>query len=97
MAECGRAVAVLYLSPVSASCAASAIHWPMQVSGEDRAERALRRGQKIRTRLGGSIFVVDPFPEKPKRMRWATYGRLLEQANDSELERLKALGILHGV
>jgi hypothetical protein len=32
MAECGRAVAVLYLSPVSASCAASAIHWPMQVS-----------------------------------------------------------------
>jgi hypothetical protein len=25
-------------------------------------------------------------------MRWATYGRLIEQANEAELERLKALG-----
>jgi hypothetical protein len=41
---------------------------------------------------GGSTFVMDPFPEKPKRMRWATYGRLIEQANEAELERLKALG-----
>src|SRR5229473_498352 len=59
---------------------------------EGRAERALRRGQKIRTRLGGSPFVIDPFPEKPKRMRWATYGRLIEKADEAELERLKALG-----
>ena len=36
------------------------------------------------------------FPEKPKRMRWATYGRLIEKANEAELERLKALGILYG-
>ncbi len=25
-------------------------------------------------------------------MRWATYGRLIEKANEAELERLKALG-----
>jgi hypothetical protein len=29
-------------------------------------------------------------------MRWATYGRLMEKANEAELERLKALVILHG-
>ena len=36
------------------------------------------------------------FPEKPKRMRWATYGRLIEKANEAELERLKALGMDNG-
>ena len=60
---------------------------------QGRAERALRRGQKIGLRLGGSTFVADPFPEKPKGMRWATYGRLMEKADEAELERLKALGI----
>jgi hypothetical protein len=28
-------------------------------------------------------------------MRWATYGRLIEKANEAELERLKALGMDH--
>jgi hypothetical protein len=44
----------------------------------------------------GVTFVIDPFPEKPKPMRWATYGRLIEKANEAELERLKALGMDHG-
>jgi hypothetical protein len=87
----GRAAAVLYLSGLRFLCRhCHSLAYASQREG--RAERALRRGQKIRTRLGGSTFVVDPFPEKPKRMRWATYGRLLEQANEAELERLKALG-----
>jgi hypothetical protein len=36
----------------------------------------------IRTRL------VRPLPEKPSRMRWATYQRLIEKANQAERERL---------
>jgi hypothetical protein len=91
MAECGRTVAVLYRSGLRFLCRhCHSLAYASQRAG--RAERALRRGQKIRTRLGGSPFVIDPFPAKPKRMRWATYGRLLEQANEAELERLKALG-----
>ena len=91
MAECGRAVAVLYLSGLRFLCRhCHSLAYASQREG--RAKRALRRGRKIRTRLGGSTFVIDPFPEKPKRMRWATYGRLIEQANEAELERLKALG-----
>ena len=90
-AECGRAVAVLYLSGLRFLCRhCHSLAYASQPEGS--AERALRRGQKIRTRLGGSTFVTDPFPEKPKRMRRATYGRLIEKANEAELERLKALG-----
>jgi len=78
--------------PASASCAAIAIHSPMQVS--ERVElnvlyAGVRRFARDRE---GVTFVIDPFPEKPKRMRWATYGRLIEQANEAELEQLKALG-----
>jgi hypothetical protein len=91
MAECGRAVAVLYLCGLRFLCRhCHSLAYASQREG--RAERALRRSQKIRTRLGGSAFVMDPFPEKPRRMRWATYGRLIEQANEAELEQLKALG-----
>jgi hypothetical protein len=87
MAECGRAVAVLYLSGLHFLCRrCHSLAYTSQREG--RAKRALRRGQKIRKRLGGSTFVVDPFPEKPRRMRWATYGRLIEKANEAELERL---------
>src|SRR5216684_3979686 len=89
MAECGRAVAVLHLSGLRFLCRhCRSLAYASQREG--RAERALRRGQKIRTRLGGSPFVTDPFPEKPKRMRWATYGRLIEKANEAELEQIKA-------
>ena len=60
-----------------------------QVSGRVKLEALCAGGQKIRTRLGGSTFVIDPFPEKPKRMRWASYGRPIEKADGAQLERLK--------
>ena len=31
---------------------------------------------------------MKPLPEKPSRMRWATYQRLIEKANHAEQERL---------
>ena len=41
-------------------------------------ERAVNEADKLRARVGGSrgAFDEDPFPPKPKRMRWATYNRL---------------------
>jgi len=39
--------------------------------------RAQRRAQNIRRRLGARGNSLDaPFPAKPPRMRWTTYGRL---------------------
>jgi hypothetical protein len=39
---------------------------------------ALRRARKLRLRLGGDP-ADDEYPDKPLRMRWATYNRLLDK------------------
>jgi hypothetical protein len=41
-------------------------------------DRALRRARKLRLRLGGDP-ADDEYPDKPPRMRWATYNRLIER------------------
>ena len=42
------------------------------------------RTQYIRTSLGGSPSLAEPFPEKPKGMWWRTYWRLREEAQEAE-------------
>jgi hypothetical protein len=46
--------------------------------------RGISQAQKIRTRLGGSANLCEPFPQKPKRMHWRTYLRLRERAEAAE-------------
>jgi len=41
-------------------------------------DRALRRARKLRLRLGGDP-ADDEYPDKPPRMRWATYNRLMDR------------------
>lgn len=50
-----------------------------QSQREDAPWRAARKARKIRRRLGGSPNLCVPFPDKPPRMRWATYFRLEQQ------------------
>src|SRR5262249_19186094 len=45
---------------------------------ETKFDRALRRARKLRLRLGGDL-ADDEYPDKPSRMRWATYNRLLDK------------------
>ena len=40
--------------------------------------------QKIRERLGGSVYFADEFPAKPKGMHWKRYSRLWEQHEDAK-------------
>ena len=54
--------------------------YPSQL--EQPGDRKLRRAQAIRTRLGSSASTLDPFPAKPKGMRWTTYWRLKSKALD---------------
>lgn len=42
---------------------------------------ALIRAQRIRTRLGGSANMCEPFPPKPPRMHWRTYYDLQNRHN----------------
>jgi hypothetical protein len=52
---------------------------------ESRGDRARRRVNKIRQRLGGDIDIAAQFPRKPKGMWWQTYERLRKQAFEAEM------------
>ena len=45
---------------------------------ETKFDRALRRARKLRLRLGGDR-TDDEYPDKPPRMRWATYNRRMDK------------------
>jgi hypothetical protein len=80
---CGRRAAVLYGAGELFACRrcyglayASQQETPMH--------RGIGQAQKIRTRLGGSANLCEPFPEKPTRMHWRTYLRLRARAEAAE-------------
>lgn len=55
-----------------------------QSQREQPHERALRRANNIRMRLGGGPGVLSPFPEKPKGMHWRSYERQRQRAAKAE-------------
>ena len=64
--------------------------------GQNSAQRAMQRADKIANRLhdmwGGKTKAEYDFPPKPKRMRWTTYQRLLDQYD--ELQNRWAIGMM---
>jgi hypothetical protein len=42
---------------------------------EGARDRAYRRARKARDKIGGSMNLSLPLPQKPKWMRWQTYDR----------------------
>lgn len=59
---------------------------------EQRHDRILRRFFKRRQNLGGFGGTYEPFPAKPKWMRWATYWRLHEK-DCRDLERIEGYSL----
>src|SRR5262245_740410 len=65
---------------------------------ETKYDRAIRRARKLYHRLGGDP-ADDDYPDKPKRMRWTTYNRLMDKlvaADEVTAERLAQYAALLG-
>jgi hypothetical protein len=65
-----------------------------QSQREQPFERALRRVNKIRLRLGGDPGMLSPLPEKPKGTHWRTFARMLHQVRRAEGLATEHLAIL---
>jgi hypothetical protein len=68
-------------------------HTSQSESGRDRA---VRRADKIRQRLGGDPDISAPFPKKPKGMWRQTYQQLCEQAFGAKMEADEAFALSVG-
>lgn len=82
--DCQRRATLLYLSRDRFSCR-TCLRLVYAVCREQSHERARRRAQAIRLRLGGTASLLDPFPSRPKGMFRHTYDRLRERALAAEI------------
>ena len=51
----------------------------------------MRRAQKIRMYLGGSANMLEPLPERPKRMHHDTYMKLFWKHHEADMEHLAGM------
>jgi hypothetical protein len=83
---------------VSTACVASRHAYELAYASqrETKYDRALRRARKLRLGLGADP-ADDEYPDKPLRMRWATYNRLMDRliaadaVTDERLKTAKAI------
>jgi hypothetical protein len=92
--RCGKRVAILYAGAAGFECRhCSRLAYASQY--ENPALRALRHAKKIRARLGTDLTLWDPLPDKPERMHWRTYFRLLlasQQAKRNARDAFASIG-----
>jgi hypothetical protein len=95
--NCKRRVAKLHLSRRYFLCRhCNQLAYASQY--EQTWQRALRRANKLKQRLGIDVGIAEPFPEKPKGMWVRTYACLLDEilqaeilANEAQTNRFKRL------
>jgi hypothetical protein len=67
--NCGRRVAKLFLRDGAVLMCRHCCGLAYASQAENPWHRAISRAQKARIRLGGSANLLEPFPEKPRRMQ----------------------------
>jgi hypothetical protein len=95
--DCGRRIVKLHLSRRYFLCR-RCNHLAYASQYEQPRQRALRRVNKLRERLGIGVGIAEPLPDKPKGMWARTYGCLLNEilqaeilANEAQANRFKRL------
>jgi hypothetical protein len=89
-AGCGRRAAILY-GPGRYFLCRRCYDLVYESQRDNKMYRALHRAQAIRERLGGSVNMMEPFPEKPKEMHHDTYMRLFWEHHEAEMEQLMGM------
>ena len=79
-AGCGRRVAILYRGGIFACRHCYRLAYPCQREIDD--DRAARRADTIRRRLGWEPGILNDEGGKPKGMHWRTFERLHAEQND---------------
>jgi len=74
---CGRRVAVLFGGSIFACRHCHKLAYQCQRETDD--DRAMRRADTIRRRLGWKVGIANPIGAKPKGMHWRTFHRLLTE------------------
>ncbi|MFO1371429.1 MAG: hypothetical protein U1F42_03225 [Candidatus Competibacteraceae bacterium] len=92
---CGRRVAILYGGAIFACRRCYRLAYPSQ--REASHERATRRADKIRARLGWEPGILNGEDGKPKGMHWRTYERLSAEVEKwtavSAVEVMRRFGV----
>jgi hypothetical protein len=88
----GKRTVKLYLSDRARFACRNCCDLAYACQSESPLGRSIRRARNIRMRLGGGPNLLDPFPNRPPRMRRQTYYRLFAKAMAAE-ERLLGLEI----
>lgn len=82
---CGRRVAKIYLGPGKSDLFRCRHCYGLTNESRHNPIAARRnRLQAIRRKLGGSVDLSQPFPDRPKGMRRCAYARLLEEYRQIE-------------
>jgi hypothetical protein len=88
---CGKRVSKLYQATRYFLCrGCNRLAYASQSEGD--LDRALRRANKMRQRLGGEPGMLSPFPNRPRGMWRRTYGNLRREAFEAEMRAEEALG-----
>ena len=78
---CGRRVAILYLGSAGIFACRHCYKLAYACQRETADDRAMRRADNIRRRLGWVVGIANPAGDKPKGMHWRTYVRLTSEHN----------------
>lgn len=94
---CGRRVAILYGGSVFACRQCHKLAY--QCQRETPGDRAMRRAETIRERLGWKPGIANPPGDRPKGMHWRTYLRLMTGyqgfAHASWTDTARRMGLLN--